>query len=68
MAQNIDNPMESNPNFDKEYFIRETERLDFMDQEDLSDRDFMEYFEERNKIHMYAGDPSTQVRTIEDGT
>lgn len=68
MPQNIDDTQDSNPNFDKEYYKRETEKLDFADQEDLSDTDFMDFFEKMDRIRMYANDPSTQVRHIEDGT
>jgi len=69
MAQNINNPKEMNPNFDKQYYDRETERMDFLDrQERGNDLNFEDYFKESDKIRMYAGDPSTQVRIIKDGS
>ena len=65
----IDEPKESNPNFDKQYFDREMDRMDFLDsQERGNDGDFMARLDEIDKVKMYADDPSSQVKHIKDGS
>ena len=68
MAQNIENTQDDNPNFDKEYYKREIEKMDFQEMEDLGNTDFMASFEKMQQIREYAHSPAGQVRHIADGT
>lgn len=61
-------PHEENPNFDKRFFIRELERLDFLDSEEIGQLFYEGYFKEREVLREAAMSTHNQLKIIRTGT